>query len=269
MSIFKKAAIEYNPNLTRRIFTGDFAIMGHIKRKPDTRTISQLQENIDYFANKYSEVAKFKDELKAMNPKYLGLVSDICELAGDYELINTAIDIKKVASNGKSLFEFLMEKLPQASKENPVSLELSQAVIDNADSTASKYALGYLSPLYDCKQGAEHIKATIPLVDKIAEATLSGGYTMDYSKENKFAKGILSFISPSVKLEKLKYLSEIIEYTNNTNSFSFIGAFPFITNETPMTKIKENMEIFKKIDKNMAGKEINLTEFLEKNVNLI
>lgn len=66
-----------------------------------------------------------------MNPKHLGLVSDICELANNDEILCNAINIKKPAQNGKSLFQFLLEKLPKASKENPASLELSKAIIDN------------------------------------------------------------------------------------------------------------------------------------------
>lgn len=186
MSIFRKITQNFmtkQPQLTRRLFLGDWEQMGHIKREPDTRTTEQLIENIDYFAQKCPEVAKFKNELKEMKPQHLGLVSDICELANHHELLNTAIDTKKTASNGKSLFQFLLEKLPEASKKNPSAVELSQEIINNTDSIAAKYTLGALSQLYDCKEAAQNIKAAIPLVSDIAESTLSSGYTMDYSKE--------------------------------------------------------------------------------------
>ena len=139
------------PQLTRRLFTGGWESMGHIKRTPDTRTTEQLLENIEYFANAFPEVAQFKDALKAMNPKHLGLVSDICELAKNKEFVNTAIDIRKPSANGKSIFQTLIEKLPKASKENPASIELSQEIINNTDSIAAKYSLGSLTPLYECK----------------------------------------------------------------------------------------------------------------------
>ena len=118
-----KTSFSKDANLTKRLFKSSWESIGHIKRGIDTRTTEQLLENIDYFANRLPEVAQFKEELKAMNPKHLGLISDLCELATNHEMINNAIDIRKPSSNGKSLFQFLMEKLPIASKENPAAVE--------------------------------------------------------------------------------------------------------------------------------------------------
>ena len=271
MNFFQKVAQSFTtkePQLTRRLFIGGFEQMGHVKREHDTRTTEQLLENIDYFAEKCPEVAQFKKELKEMNPKHLGLVSDICELANHHEFLNTAINIKKPANNGKSLFQFLLEKLPIASKENPASLELSQEIINNTDATAAKYALGSLSPLYDCKEAAQHIEATIPLVSDIAEATLQGGYMMDYSKEQNFVRGISSLISPNVKLKKLQLLPQILKLAEKSKATCQVDAFPFVTNETPIETISRNIETFKSLDANLEGKTVNLTEFIEKNVNI-
>ena len=271
MSIFQKVTQNFaakEPQLTRRLFQGGWEQMGHVKREPDTRTTEQLLENIDYFAQKCPEVAQFKDELKEMSPKHLGLVSDICELANHHEFINTAINIKKPAKNGKSLFQFLLEKLPVASRENPASLELSQEIINNTDATAAKYALGALSPLYDCKEAAQHIESTIPLVGDIAEATLQGGYMMDYSKEQNFVKSINSLISPNVILEKLQLLPKILKLAEKSKATCQVDAFPFVTNKTPIETIARNMETYKDLEANLEGKTVNLTEFLEKNVNV-
>lgn len=271
MSIFQKVTANFitkEPQLTRRLFNSGWEQMGYVKREPDKRTTEQLLENIDYFAQKCPEVAQFKKELKEMDPKHIGLVSDICELANHHEFLNTAINIRKPASNGKSLFQFLLEKLPVASKENPASLELSQEIINNTDSTAAKYALGSLSPLYDCKEAAKHIKSTIPLIGDIAEATLQGGYLMDYSKEQRFVNGIKSLIAPNVILEKLQLLAEILKVAEKSNATCNINAFPFVTNKTPIETITRNIETFKSLDANLEGKTINLTEFLEKNVNI-
>ena len=271
MNILKKTTSTLQtkePQLTKRIFAEGWDTIGYIKRKADTRTTEQLLANIDYYAKKCPEVAQFKDDLKAMNPLHLGLVSDICELANNNEALCNAIDIKKPASNGKSLFQFLLEKLPKASKENPASLELSKAIIDNSGSIASKYALASFVPLYDCKDAAEHIKATLPLIRDIAKLTLKGGYLMDYSKEKNFVNGISSYISPNVSLEKLKLLTEAIKVAENSNAMCEIQSFPFVTNKTPIEQGLKNLETFKKLDKNMQGKYINLTDFLEKNVDL-
>ncbi len=259
--------ISKNAVLTKRIFNGGWEQFGNIKRKPDSRTTKQLLNNIDYFAEKFPEVAQFKKELKSMNPKHLGLVSDICELANSTEMINKSIDIKKGNIDGKSFFKFLMEKLPKISKENPEALDLSRAIIDNSDSIASKYALASITPLFECKEAAPHIKATIPLVGDIADATLKGGVLMDFSKEQSFVDGLNSFISPSVQLEKLEMLPKIIAVADKAKTNCKIEAFPFLTNKTPVSKISENLETFKQIDGNIR-KDFNLTDFLEKNVNL-
>ena len=273
MKIFKQVTSVLpikEPQLTRRLFNGGWETMGYVEREPDTRTAEQLLENIDYFAQKCPEVAQFRDELKAMEPKYLGLVSDICELANHNESLNTAINIRKPAFNGKSLFQFLLEKLPKASKENPASVLLSQEIINNTDAIAAKYALGELSPLYECKEAAQHIEATIPLVRDIAESTLHGGYMMDYSKEQSFVNGIKSLISPNVLSEKLQMLSKVIKIAEKSNAtLCQIDAFPFVTNNTSINTIIENLKTFKELDKYMEGKTINLTEFLEKNVNIL
>ena len=271
MSILKKATFALptkEPQFTKRLFNGGFERMGCIKRESDTRTTKQLLENIDYFAKKYPEVAKFKNELKAMNQKYLGLVSDICELANHYEMTNTAIDIKKPASNGKSLFQFLMEKLPATSKENPALLDLFKEIINNSDSIAAKYSLGELVPLYKCKEASQHIEAAIPLVNDIAETTLQGGYLMNYLKEQRFVDGIKSLISPNVIVEKLKMLPKILQLAEKSKAACQVHVFPFVTNNTPASKINNNIETFKKLDVNMDGKTINLTDFLEKNTDL-
>lgn len=257
------------PQLTQRLFSGGWEAMGHIKRGADTRTTEQLLENIEYFSKRFPEVVQFKNELKKMNPKHLGLVSDICELASHNELVNTSIDIRKPVSKEKSLFQILLEKLPKASKENPASIELSQEIINNTDSIGAKYTLGALSSLYDCKDAAGHIEATIPMVSDIAEATLNGGYTMDYSKEKAFVNALRSFISPNVSLEKLKLLPNIIKIAENSNAICQLNAFPFLTNNTEISKILANLETFKSLDKNIHSKSINLTEFLEKNVNIL
>lgn len=269
LSALKSRVQKREPQLTQRLFNSGWEAMGHIKRRADVRTTEQLLENIEYFSKRFPEVAQFKKELKAMNPRHLNLVSDICELASNDELLNTAIDIRKPASKGKSLFEILIEKLPKASKENPASIELSQAIINNTDSIGAKYTLSALSTLYDCKDAARHIEATIPMVSDIAEATLNGGYTMDYSKERDFVKALGSFISPNVSLEKLRLLPDIIKIAENSNAICQVNSFPFLTNKTAIPKILANLETFKTLDKNMQSKSINLTDFLEKNVNIL
>ena len=162
-----------------------------------------------------------------------------------------------------------MEKIPVASKENPEVLELSQAIIDNIDTRASKYALCEITPLYECKEAAPHMKATIPFIGEIANATLEGGFLMDYAKERNFVNCLKSFISPNVQLEKMGLLSNIIKFADKAKTDCSINAFPFLTNKTPLSEINQNLDTFKQLDEHLAGKSVNLTDFLEKNTNLV
>ena len=60
---------------TERPVKSGWHSLGVDKKPADTRTTEQLLENIEYFANKNQEVAKFKNELKSVKPKFLNLVS--------------------------------------------------------------------------------------------------------------------------------------------------------------------------------------------------
>ena len=112
------------------------------------------------------------------------------------------------------------------------------------------------------------MEATIPFVSDVAEATLGGGYLMDYSKEKNFVNGLRSFISPSVSLERLSLLGETCKAAEKANSTCVIDPILFLNSKTPINKIKENLDVFEKVDSSMQLEKINLTDFLEKNVNL-
>ena len=83
---------------------GGWQAMGAHTKAPDTRSTEQLLANIDYFAQRNPEVARFKEELKAMNPKHLGLVSDICELTNRTNMSNTNIKLNDPKQVGKNVF---------------------------------------------------------------------------------------------------------------------------------------------------------------------
>ena len=100
--------MQYQKNLFFRF--GGWQTMGAHTKAPDTRSTEQLLANIDYFAQKNPEVAKFKSDLKAMNPKYLRLVSDICELANKSEMLNTNINLKDPKQVGKNAFDKCIQK---------------------------------------------------------------------------------------------------------------------------------------------------------------
>ena len=259
-------------SLTRRICNDCFQRMGAYTKAPDTRTTEQLIDNIDYFAQRNPEVAKFQKELKEMNPKHLGLVSDICELANSHEMLYTSLDIKDPRLVGKNVFATWMEKLPKASKENPEAVELAKEVINQTDNTASKYFLAAYNGILDHPEAASYINATRPLVKDIAEAALSGSYTMDFSKEQKFIEALNGFINKNSDVEKIKLMPDMLKTAASISGDADIrvDSFPFVQSKVPMSKIKENLEVFPQVAEESLkqGKDINMTDFLMYNTNL-
>ncbi len=253
----------------------DWETLGAHVRPQDTRTTEQLLANIDYFAEKLPEVAKFKKELKAMSPEHLGLASDICELGTRQEKIATHIDIRQSAPNKKSLLEFLIERLPIASKENPEALNFSKEVINNTGTTASKYFLNEFAGMLDHPEAGKHFSATKPLVKNIAEATLQGGYRMDYEKENNFVNSLWQFINPKVNPENIEVINETIKTVSKLpkscdNLNCIIDSDTIINSKIPSAKMKENLSTFTEIAENLSKQtnEVNLSDFMTKNVNL-
>lgn len=253
---------------------GAWQQMGAFTREADTRTTEQLLANIDYFADRLPEVAQFRKELKAMKPEHLGLVSDVCELGTRSEMLNTNIDMRKPAQNGKSLLAFLIEKLPWASKENPEMLNLAQEVINQTDTTASKYFLGTFAGVFEHPEAGRHLAATKPLVKDIAQATLNGGYTMDYSKEQKFVNVLGSYVNPAVNPEKIEIVNEALrtveKLPDSVDLSCYVDGATILKSETPVSQMRENLRTFEQIAEGLSQKtkEVNLTEFVTRNVNL-
>ena len=266
MSLLNSVGKELKPVLR----FGGWQTFGAQGRPVDTRTTAQLLENIEYFAQKNSAVAKFKDELKSVNPKHLGLVSDICELGVCCQLKRLqSININTLKSNdGKSLFAFILEKLPKASKENPQAMEFTKEVIDHADTTASKYFLADFGGILGCPQAAKHLEATKPLVKDIAEETLDG-YKMDFENERKFMTTIRSFIDPAAKPEKIAMVKEVLKSVEALPDRDMVHIDRFIRSEAPAAQIRANMPQLKHAS-DMACKRgdwLNIDEFLTTNVN--
>ncbi len=266
MSLLNSVGKELKPVLR----FGGWQTFGVQARPVDTRTTAQLLENIEYFAQKNSAVAKFKDELKSVNPKHLGLVSDICELGVCCQLKRVQrIDMNSLkVQNGKSLFAFILEKLPKASKENPQAMEFTKEVIDHADTTASKYFLADFGGILGCPQAAKHLEATKPLVKDIAEETLIG-YKLDFENERKFMTTIRSFVDPTAKPEKIAMVKEILKSVEALPDRDMVHIDRFIRSDAPATQIRANVPQLKHAS-DMACKRgdwLNIDEFLTTNVN--
>ena len=264
MSLFN--SVVHTPTLR---FQEAFSVMGAHTKPTDTRTTEQLLENIEYFAERNPEVARLKKELKSMNPKHLGLVSDICELADKHEMLNTNIDMKKLVVQGKSLFAALIEKLPKASKNNPEALNFAQEVINQTDNTASKYFLASAVDMFDHPEASRHLSAARPLVKDIAKQTLSGGYLMDYSKEKNFVDLIATLINRAAKPEKIALISKLSKAADKIPGENPIYLNSFVNSNAPLMQVEENLKQLPQMAKVLAkeGKPINIVDFVNHNVN--
>ncbi len=254
-------------------FLGGFMPMGAVKQNPRTNTTEELISSINAHAKDNPEIAEFAKQIKDMNPKYLGLAQDIIDLSNVQEFLNTNINLKQASKiPGKTNFGIILNQLPVVSRENPAALDLTQEVINNSDATNAKFFLlkffGY--DLAKAKGVSEQIKATSEIVPNIAKDTLSGGYTMDYTKNNEFFNFIMHLCSGDSKPENIKILSHIMtsidKICKKTSPKCNIDDIRL--GDTKV--IKENMEALPYLLENAEaqGKNIDLSGFLTKNVNL-
>lgn len=265
-SKFKSITPEVTPQTFIPRTTGGFERMGAYTKDVDTRTTQQLLGNIDYMASHNPEVARFAKELKEMAPEHLSLASDVCELANKMVMLPTNINLK---NNG--IFEKLLEHIVFASKENPKALTFVQEVLNQTDSTTSKYFLHAITGgLLKNKNLAQNFVATKPFVKDIAQQTLDGGYTMDYSKQENFLNMIKSFFAPNADAEKIDLLSDVIKLVENREKNYMITIDRFIQNDAPIARIKDNMTTFNKVADlaEAEGKTIDVINYLNNNVNL-
>lgn len=258
--------------LPNRFIKGGFMPMEAVKREPRTNTTEELLNSIRAYAKDNPEIAEFAKSIKDIDPKHLGLAQDIIDLSHTHEMLNTNIDMRKAGKNGKSIMEHIFSMFPETSKNNPGALELCESVINNSDATNSKYFLARMFGFNLPKMGelSENMKAVKEVVPVIAKDTLSGGYTMDYSKNEEFFKFIQSLCSKETKPENIKFLNKIIDTIEKTckKTTPTCNLDEIKIGDTKV--IKENMEVLPYLLENAeaAGKSVNISSFLTKNVNL-
>lgn len=274
MSLFSKISTITNEARTLpNRFKGGFMPMGAVQRTPRTDTAEELISSINAYAKQNPEIAEFAKQIKDMNPKHLGLAQDIIDLSNVQELLNTNIDLKQASKiPGKTNFGIILNMLPEISRKNPAALDLTQTVINNSDATNAKYFLlkffGY--DLTKASGASEQIKAANEMVPYIAKDTLSGGYLMDYSKNNNFFNLIMRLCSSDSKPENIKILNNVMQMIEKLckKTNQAINIDDIRLGDTKV--IKENMDALPYLLENAEaqGKNIDVSGFLTKNVNL-
>ena len=221
-------------------FNETFQTMGAQVRPADTRTPGQVLATMEDLAKRNPDIAEFMTELKKMNPEHQKLAADTMELARMHEMLPTNIDMnQKNPQTGKSLLQAVLNILPKASKENPAIIDFTKEVINNTDSTTAKYFLASFPE--------QHLKASIPIVKNIAEQTLSGGYTMDFSKQKNFMDFIATLINRESRPEKIALLPKLTKVADEIPGENMLYLDSFIRSNTPVEQVEKNFETVKDV----------------------
>ncbi|MBQ8168613.1 hypothetical protein IJZ97_04265 [bacterium] len=243
--------------------------IGAVSRPKDTRSQSEIITTINTMLESSPELENFASGLHQMDPKYLGLAADTIELSRIREFLPTGINMNKVSKEtGKSLIQTLLEVLPKASKENPGAMEFTQEVMNNTDTITSKYFLANLLNVIERPELSNHFIAAKPLVKDIAEQTLKGGYTMDYSKQKNFMDFVQTLVNPTVKIDKLELLPKLSKVAKDLEADLYVDRF--VQSNTPAEIVADNIEVLPQVAEIFAtkGKSFDIVDFAAKNVNL-
>ena len=274
MSLFGKIAttIAKENKPVNRLFTGGFESMGIVTRKPDTRTVEELQQTIDYYAQNLPEIKQFAEDIKKLNQKHMGTIADTLELSTHREMLPTFVNLAAKKQSGISYREAIVKDMIEASKTNPEAMELANAIINNTDSTTSKYALSMMSGgVLKNKELANQMRETAKIVPDMAKETLGGPYLMDYHQQENFMQMIKTFVNPGAKPDKIVALFKDLAATADKldNHFT-IYMDKFVNSSTPLQQVKENIEILPEVVKMLGEKVKNfdIVDFVTKNTNL-
>lgn len=265
----QKTAQEIKHTLTRR-WGGGFETIGHVKHPTDTRTIEQISDNIEAYAEKIPQVKNFIKDLRTLTPQHKALVSDVLERANETVFLMNDINMWKPV-NGKSAVDVLLGDIIEASKTNPEALEFLQTVLNNTDTTAAKYALvEFCGGVLKNNNLSKQFGASKVIVPRIAEQTLSGGYLGTFEKEKSFMDFIKVLISPNSKPQNITLLEnaqKMLEPIKNADSL-YIDSF--IRTDTPIEHLKDNINTLPQVAQLLknVGKSLDSTAYLTKNVNL-
>ncbi len=249
-------------------FNQGFMKMGIVERTPRNNSTSEIIGSIQAYAKENPEIAAFAQHLNELNPKHLGLAQDIIDLSNTKEMLPTHIDIAQKTDNGKSIVGMILSRLPEISKKNPAALDLTEAVFNNSDSINSKYFLCKLFGFNLENMGSlsKQMNATKEIIPEIAQDTLDGGYTMDYSKNKEFFEFVKALSSEDAKPENVKMIRPIMNAINKLckNCQPICDLNEIKTGDTKV--IKKNMEALPYLLENAEAQKIpvDISGFLTK-----
>jgi hypothetical protein len=129
-----------------------------------------------------------------------------------------------------------------------------------------------MNGIFNAPQFAQHFEATKPLIQPIAEQTLSGGYLGTFEKQQNFTSFIKNLLTPKSNPEKIALIPKLCEATDKVQNATFaIDLDKFVQSNSSIKQVEENLTILPKVAQNAAnnGKMINVVDFVNNNVNLV
>jgi hypothetical protein len=303
--IFSNKTTEVSKILPNRFVRGGFQEMGTVINPVRTNSASEIRESIiglkkledSKYATaqtnnirsqmaiseqKSKDIAEFIEQMNDMPPRHLSLAQDVIDLSNTKYMVSDGIfaednfnAIGQVNSTGKksTMMGYILNKLPQISKEKPEALDLADKVLTHSDSTNAKFFLfRFLEDLQN--KGAEQMKATDQFVEMFSKDILKGSPSLYFDascKENQFLNAINNMTSKDTKLENIQLFDKALKITDefDTGKTQYNFAMNEILSGKP-EKIKENLEILPKVLKDALNqvKEFDVSGFLTKNTNL-
>ena len=252
---------------------GDWNLMGAISRPLDKRTTKEIIYTFQFLSSKIANhVKQILPEIKKMNTKHLGLVSDTFEIANMATFGPVNESLLGTLSNGETVLHRLINKFIKASKTDHKALDFAQDIINNTDVRASKHFLLDLvsSDALENLASSPKFDAARSMIPEIAKVTLKPPYFINDSLEN-FSIFIKSLTSEKANADKVKLLKPFSEFLEKKfKSDCQLDVIKFVNSDVPNEKILDNMkslgQMAEVIDKN--GSNIDVVDFVTKNTNL-
>lgn len=254
-------------------FNSGWRRMGAVAHEKDTRTTKELLNNIEYFSKYEGNPVKILlPEIKNMNPKYLGLVSDTLEMANSCAMMPGRSLLNKTLPNNKTVLEMLLPKFVKAAKNEHKALDFAAEVISNTDQKASERFLAELSlsDILDNPKKSEIFGAAIPMVKDVAESTLKPPYIANNSLET-FMSFIKILTADNAKPEKVRLFKDFSDFISKTfKSKKPITVPDFVYSDVPNEKILDNMKTLAQMAPELEkqNSKIDVVNFVLNNTNL-
>lgn len=239
---------------------------GAIKRPRDKRTFKQITQTLQLYAKEIPVVDKFLKELKKSPIATKRLTADIIELS---QQRLTRLNLSK-----KDYFlETILRDILVATKENKPAIKFAQKIINNTDSTTSKYFLFEATGgVLKNTQVAGQFSATTPIIPLIAKIILGGKDTRDFSKQKKFMNIIKTFINHDANVQRIKEFPEVIKTIDLIPTTQTYGLHieNFLRSNSPANQVKDNLSKIYEYVKLMEfnNKNFDIISYLTKNTNL-